>query len=398
MNIAVICAPQTFGCNTGMFSVDLAAWHILRKHFPSATVRFFTLYPHRCELGNAPFFYESRAAFYDWEGQCDRILYWGDFLHSFSYRSAVSNWLLKLEPDLDEQQAQEIIRHFLFRNKSDASALQKVILYGGTVLFNRWSDYLGVSYTDDLSYLWKGARAVWMREPFSASTVQYWRKDYSQSFQGTDCALLLDRTVLSSLAPDKSSIAYLSDKKRIGVFMGRSHLDATQVSGFLSELAQKYDGDCTWLDWGRPPFFFDKQKEYQESLPGLISQPLATEPLWALTDLMAYDLLVSDVYHVCVNAWNLGIPALCLVDDKSPLSVNSGEASGRDKRVVFYWSYNLSPFLVYASELVDAVLTQQRVSVLSEAIDDNVALNLAFDALQQHALACEGQLLSALMD
>lgn len=398
MNIAVICAPQTFGCNTGMFSVDLAAWYILHKHFPSATVRFFTLYPHRCELDNAPLVYESRAAFYGWEQQCDRILYWGDFLHSFSYRSAVSSWLMKLEPDFDGTEAQELIRHFLFRNGDDDSVLQKVILYGGTVLFNRWSDYSDEHYAGDLSRLWQGARAVWMREPFSASAVQYWKKNYHQSFQGTDCALLLDRTALSSLAPDKIPVARPSDKKRIGVFMGRSHLDIAQVSSFLSELAQKYEGNCSWLDWGRPPFFFEKQKEYHKFLPELAAQPPAGEALSALTDLLSYDLLVSDVYHVCVNAWNLGIPALCLIDNKNPLSVNSGEASGRDKRVVFYWSYNLSPFLIYASELADVAVTRQRVNVLSEALDNCPALTLAFNALQQHALASEGQLLSALTD
>jgi hypothetical protein len=49
-------------------------------------------------------------------------------------------------------------------------------------------------------------------------------------------------------------------------------------------------------------------------------------------------LVVTDTYHVAINAWRVGTPAICIVDrPRSSWSVNSGELDGRrDKREDLY--------------------------------------------------------------
>lgn len=400
MNIAVMCAPQTFGCNTGMLSVDLAAWYFIRTHLPTARTRFFTLYPPRCPSGGAiPFVYEDRAAFYAWEAECDVILYWGDFLHGLSYRNAVINRLLKLEPEIGSGGAVREVRRFLYRTGTSGSEppTGAVVLYGGTLLFNQWGDYADAVYTDDLRRLLAHARAVWMREPFSAAAVQYWRRDYRSSAQGTDCALLLGWPGLQASGVVAVLRSPVSPAKRLGVFVGRSHVDAAGVAALLSGLEAALSAQAVWLNWGGAPFFFERSAEFYRSHPNMAPSAGEGGPLQALAALSSFDMVVSDTYHVCVNAWGLGIPAVCLIDDTgTPLGVNQGGQAGRDKRVVFYWSYHLSPFLVYASSLTSKEATQRCVGQLVGALADVAALSLALDAIRQHRAAGGGQLLEAL--
>ena len=395
MNIAVIAAPQTFGVNTGMYSVDLAAWYFFRKYFPQANVRFFTLYSSPGDFGGTPFVYEKRSEFFAWENECDVVIYWGDFLHGWSYRQEMLHWLAKLEPDLSSVAVQQIVRHFLYRiQSSDSDCPKKILLYGGTLLFNRWLDCQDEEYSVDLRLLLAQAAGVWMREPFSTATVNYLTGSYGFS-QGTDCALFLDRDVFRATKPmlSLSKEREPGDNRRIGLFLGRSQFDTGKVSSLLQALGSGLGANTCWLNWGQPPFFLDRKQSFLEANPEMSQFPEENEPLAILHALAQFDVVVSDTYHVCVNAWNFGIPAICLLDDEnSALSVNTGSQEGRDKRVVFYWQYNLSSFLVYSSGLTHQDQQQAKLSSLLNALQDKATLSLALQSIRMHAGACEHQL------
>ncbi|GEM_PF-7062859 len=393
MNIAVICAPQTFGCNTGMYSVDLAAWYFFHRHFSHARVRFFTLYSSPGHFGNTPFAYEGRQAFAAWESKCDLILYWGDFLHGRAYRQAMVKWLIQREPDLSREQASHLMRHFLYRLDAYDNKTPAVMLYGGTLLFNDWCDYSDTDYRHDLTSLLKRAKAVWMREPFSSAAIQYLTGNY-QVMQGTDCALLLDRAALSLADEDRTGPESTPRSGRIGVFLGRSHVAAAKVACLLEALMVASGARPCWLNWGSQPFFLDRQHELLEFFPDMSSIPSVQEPVRALSALPVFDFIVSDTYHVCVNAWNFGIPAVCLLDDvNNSLAVNDGGLATRDKRLIFYGHYNLEPFVVRASEIRDAVACQHTVQKLMVQLSDKDSLQRVQDVLRSHASACEDRLI-----
>lgn len=73
-------------------------------------------------------------------------------------------------------------------------------------------------------------------------------------------------------------------------------------------------------------------------------------PLGELLDRVQHaSLVLTDTYHLAVNAWRLGTPAILLVDDpESPSDVNGGSAhSHRDKRRDLYSQWEALPLLVH---------------------------------------------------
>ena len=105
-------------------------------------------------------------------------------------------------------------------------------------------------------------------------------------------------------------------------------------------------------------------------------------------------MIVTDTYHICVNAWNLGIPAICIIDDLGEaVEVNSGQQAP-DKRIVFYWSYQLTDFLISASQL----LNNHLLNNLACSIRDKESLKLIFDFLGKSKQSYANKLKKSLDD
>ena len=392
MRISVLCASQTFGCNSGMYSVDLAAWSLLNRHFPKAEADFAVLYPPRCQIPNSPFAYSMVPLSEILES--DLILYWGDFLHGRIYRDAVRAQLVQQGFCTSEEEALLRVRRFLFLAEAPPEILAKTLIYGGTLLFNSAEDRLNRAYQQDLKRLVRGVRRVWMREPFSAFQVNQLQAGESPCALGTDCALLLRSETLDRFCPAPVPRTV----PKLGIFFGRSQPDLAQTKAFLLELQREIGGELNWLDWGRAPFFLDQRAAWTAQLPELGEpQEKPLSPLEALCRLRQLDLVITDTYHICVNAWRLGIPALCLIDNRNtPLSVNQGEGAARDKRVVFYWTYNLAPFLIYSTALEKESSRKERVAALCTLLHQAPLLKQIQGDLEQHAARAEQRLLQGM--
>lgn len=398
MKIFVVCAPQTFGYNTGMFSVDLAAWYFFQENFPQADVSFYTLYPHRNDFPMAPYDYKGAEAFFNGLDEADVIIYWGDFLHSHAYRTAMISQLIQQGIAANADHAKAMVSKFLYLSDVNDALLNKVIVYGGTTLFNQPDDYLDNSYAEDIQRLFGGAKFIGLRDLFSASTVSYYRNDYTSSYHATDCAQLLDVDFFKNISESRKT----SGNNTFGVFIGRSHLQPEKVNAFLGSIAGALDTQCTWLDWGRAPFFFPQNEHYKQ-----YNKPASTQmehkdvdPMDALSDLFRFDFIVSDTYHVCVNSWNLGIPAVCIIDDENPaLSVNASAANrGRDKRMVFYWQNQLTSFLLSSTDLTNSDSIDSIINELSLTISDSARMDTLTRFLRKHEVAAKARLISIVQD
>lgn len=401
MKICVICAPQTFGCNAGMFSVDLAAWDFLQRHFPAADVKYLTLYPHKCDFGRVPFEYATEGGDTQILGQFDLILFWGDFLHALPYRNEVASVLCRKGICSSRERALQRVREFLFLAGTNDHLLKRTVLYGGTLLFNPANAYDDETYTRDLRRLVNLAKGVWVRDPFSAFAVNQLQERGGQCVHGTDCAQLL-RGGFARFGRHRADRIRPTGQKRLGIFIGRSHFEASKIAGLVSGLQADLPLNPIWLDWGRPPFFLDRRSDLLEQLPHLdddAAPEAADTPLQSLMALQEVDVLISDTYHACVNAWNLGIPAICLIDDlDSALEVNSGSrAAGRDKRMVFYWTYNAAPFLIFSSELRNETSLNQRVVEISTLLGEQALIGQIMAQMSRHIQRAEDALVRILL-
>ena len=397
MNIVVVCAPQTFGCNTGMYSVDLAGWHFFKANLPNSNVEFISLYPHKCDFGEDSFPCVTASDYADKYRQADKIVFWGDFLHSHNYMQAMLKQLQ--QRGSCESEVTAMVRSFLYLSDFEDNVLHRVVVYGGTILFNPANTDQDKVYANDISRLYKLAHKVSVRDPFSAFMVNQIRGDFQYSSHGTDCAQLLSLRGLFGEKRNNTKWQY-GDKTsfRMGIFIGRSHLDAKDVSNFVLLLQESILFVISWLDWGTKPFFLERKSEFFGVLPSLKDDVVTgSYPIDLLRGLSEYGFVITDTYHVCVNAWSMGIPTICIIDNTSTsIAVNQGSKyAARDKRVSFLWTYNAAPFIVYSSDLECEDRMRVKVAEIKELMMDGTLLSAIIEQMKQHVEVCEKSLLSS---
>jgi hypothetical protein len=112
------------------------------------------------------------------------------------------------------------------------------------------------------------------------------------------------------------------------------------------------------------------------------------------------EVVISDTYHVCVNAWRLGVPAVCLGQAlvRQPDNINSGNAfAWRDKRQVFYGMHDAMEYYVYIEELADRSWRRKRLEQLVALLQKDSYRQAVSSRIRARAAAVEQSLVQALL-
>ncbi|MCH9648206.1 MAG: hypothetical protein K0U98_08205 [Deltaproteobacteria bacterium] len=399
--ITAITAPPPWP-NAGMASVDLALYDLCRRHQLEAEVRFVQLYSSEERLPELPepirqdFLRRQRLPFaytpfrdrLEELYASDVILYWGDFLHAFGYHSQVAAILvdLGLEPTL-EAAAETVRQHFLL-TEAPREALSRTLAFGGTLVFNRDRDYRHPDYGPALGRFVDASRRIWMRDVYSALRVRELgdshpgdsrpggsgQRNLSRPFPlGVDASLLLRQDCVAALPGALESAP--SQAPAAGVFFGRTRRDVAPLAAFARDLCAALDTPAEWLSWldpRTPPALLGPTLE---SFPALTApQDLAPPVGELLSRLSQYRFVVTDTYHVCLNAWRCGVPAICLGDalaTQQSFDCSLGWSHAwRDKRHVFYAMHDAMEYYVASEELADPELAQRRLQHTKELLQD----------------------------
>lgn len=362
--VSVICAPPN-GRNPGMTSVDLAFDRIARAAGVSS-VTYWRLWDISewaevrgdVDLLASPTYhdpdslitYQSIRGRLDEALSADRVVFWGDFMHMAVYQHHMADVLARRIGVCSRAEADDLVARTLLLRDADAHTLDRVFSYGSTLSMNTASDYAS-QYGRDLERFMDGARGVWMRDPYSSQIVRTMRGFERGAGQGLDAGFLLHDGVHRG-------------GKGLGVFIGRSDVRPEVVALFGRRLARSLHARAQWIPWGDAPAFWpvDSRRRFRASWPaleldreapsridllgtsmrslrGAPKEPSrrldAGELIYGLGDL---DFVLTDTYHLAINAWAQGTPAICLVDTGGAgWNVNSGEPNmRRDKRVDLY--------------------------------------------------------------
>lgn len=375
--VHVICAPPN-GVNPGMASVDLAFDSVARAAGLSDVTywRLWDVSEWSEYRGDLPLevqtsftdpdnhlVYQSMRDRIDEAFDADLIVYWGDFLHMAAYQGQMQDVLHRRIGASTPAEAQAIVAKAMMLKGVDAATRERVLTYGTTLSMNTTADYAG-GYGDDLASLMRDVRGAWMRDPYSAMVVRTLRGGRGDSHQGADAAFLLDHG-------DRDSSASTGG---LGVFIGRSKISPETAAGFGRQLARELDLVPHWIPWGDQPAFWPvgSRVRFRAAWPALehpsVSPPrgqLIRTSISALRgtekprvdhprgfdlirSLAEYQVIVTDTYHLAINAWAQGIPTICLVDqDNNGWNVNSGEPfNRRDKRIDVYSQLDALPLVV----------------------------------------------------
>ncbi len=213
-----------------------------------------------------------------------------------------------------------------------------------------------------------------MRDVFSALTVSHIKNNHDRSHLGMDCSVLLKDEDLDELKRNYTTETELS-KDKIGVFFHRNSKNLSQQFKFAKKLAKATGLEAQWLPWRLDKKVKSKKRWCFPTLEIIQSEKEPSEG--DLFDLIKnYKLVISDTYHVCVNAWRLGTPAICIGEytTENDWDVSCGPAHAwRDKRGTFFSMIEALNYYVHAHELTNSKLLNKRVNQLTETLakEDN---------------------------
>ncbi len=374
--IAVICAKPNN--NPGMQSVDLS-FHVLSKRL-DATVKFFCM-PHPESVGatlflpDFPITYLDGAPRFDEILESDVIVYWGDFLHASYYHRDLTRLLMRAGLVLESSDGLSLCRKWFLQGQSPDSVLSKVLSFGTSMVATSQADYLDEFYFRDLRRFACGVRRMWAREVLSALKVGHLRRDYATSHLGADCALLLRPGDLDFLPAGKWS-ADLQPGTRVGIFFGgRTNLQPEIVLPFVDELCRNLKTEPEWLPWlVKSPHVYAK---FLGHVP-LRNTSCLLGDLFA--SLSKYDFIVTDTYHLCVNAWNAGTPAICL----GSFDPYRKSTLGDKKKEILYSMYEASDFHINVELLADQAARQAAVAALTHLLDERTAATAIHGRIRAH--------------
>ena len=398
--IAVICASPP-GINPGMDSVDYAFWNLIKKNGINEFIQFWNLYPaNRRFLDKQkkvaiPYAIipQNKEFFESQQG----VLYWGDFLHMRQYHQAVSRRLVN-SGAYSIENAENRTRNIFLQADQKFEVLRRTITFGSTLVFNNLMDETYSPYSSALERFLKNCKASWFRDVYSAFKVSHLLSDFKFNHLGIDCATLIDPSQIQALQETNVS------NDEVGIFIGRTSNNVETMVSFSNEVAKALSCKLVWLKWGDSNAFPDlnniSKLDPIFSIDAYSEEPVEQVEI-ALSNLLKYRAIITDTYHICVNAWNLGIPTICLtsVDFTQIRNVNSGDFfARRDKREIFMSMYDALDFLVPIEDIKNIDWGKTRISHLVTLINSGDTIKSIQKRIRSHSKAIEEILMKELME
>jgi hypothetical protein len=311
------------------------------------------------------------------------------------YHEAVANRLLASGICPTIESAKKRVQNVFLQAEQDADVLKKSVSFGTTLLFNTVEDEEEPVYRTSLERFLKLCKAAWFRDVYSAFKACQIRGSFAHNSLGIDCACLIDPITVQGFRKKPA-------ENKVGIFIGRSAENIDRMLRFASDVAKALACEPAWLRWGDAGAFPSLASVFKfravRSLDAFSYESNGRVEN-ALSDLLTYRAIITDTYHVCVNAWNLGIPAICLAENKySPTrNVNFGNYfARRDKRHIFLSMYDALDFLVFTDELENKALRSARVSHLARIVSSGKVVNAIQKRIRVHAESAEELLMQAL--
>jgi hypothetical protein len=365
-SVAVICAGNS-GQNTGMFSVDLAAIMFLRSAgLDTSQITLFNV-PMRAPYSDmqANLEYSAKAHFGDIGinllqdplndlSKFERIIYWGDFLHSRRYFGI---GLI----------TEDLAYRCMLLEGAPREFLSRVICYGGCLLTNTAADERNTRYTKAVGRLFYEAKSVTCRDPISAALATRYSGYSKPNTLGLDGAFLLDSETLFNRTEE---IHPLKTGVQLGYSFGRS-ADVAAPLNFAKLVAESLNisavVDIAW------------NEESPDDDP-------VTKLGKKIQKIRSCSLIITDTYHCAINCLREGIPTICIGSAAS----HQVKAIDDKKKEILYMMLNIKDYYVFREAFSTRISLEEEVKRVGGAIQANG--NSFKSAIDSWRLALERQL------
>ena len=332
MKIAAICAYPA-GLNAGMLSVDFSLDHMLHKIDPKIQLTKFNI-ERQVNIGTVdrPLNYEHLVNTSQLE-QFDYILFWGDFLHWIDYANLDLVYRKKLK---DEKIAKEAVIEqwfelLLLEGKPD---LQKKVLVFGTSLYGLNATQLSNQrYAKAITSLYANAKHVQMREIYSVNYLSQLIPSVNARY-GCDCSLFLDINQMGIDEPIVDAEPY------IAYSLGRSGANSAILAllNVIAAISKKRLVNINWLDNSGVDGFRKK-----------------------LSLLKGADYVITDIYHMSINALREQKPTLCIGKGSDNVLTTLSDA----KKQLFFTQAFAANYYIFLEKILDCLASDRKIQHLA---------------------------------
>ncbi|HRQ59508.1 MAG TPA: polysaccharide pyruvyl transferase family protein [Azoarcus taiwanensis] len=411
--IAVITAPNMRFVNTGMTTVELAAKSFLARAFPDAEINFFSIVPPNphstkrwmmMDLGSPhtsaqgiedlfnhiPIFSNTANLL-----EHDLILYWGDFLQARHYiEDECVNRASEIH-GLSRDESMEFCYHALLQTNTNPAIGRKTIVFGSSLLYNKASDYITGRYSNAISDFLVRAKSAMFRDPVSAIRANHITKSFRTSYLGIDPAFLLNETDISTLPTSRWQEGLKADSS-IGLFFGTRTSAPKNLVPFCRDLADKLEAQLEWLPWF--PLHEKLREDTSSSLSNMfrkfngmrlrdIEALLPRGDAYTQGDLLSalpkYKLVITDTYHLCINAWRAGTPAICIGAEMN----NSSQVIKDFKKRILYEMFDAQEFYFDVSDLENAPVSTKTAGRIAALATNQELIAKVIERIKEQTLA-----------
>ena len=403
------CAPCGMGngANIGMQTVDFAIYNILKKVKSGNNIFLTTTWPAYSndpkilrlkDRDSFPTKFSYGLSQYEDLLPGDAVFYWGDFQWGLDYQVQstyrLKKNILKETSYNDSELRRTIEDRFLLKNFFEKKLeLIEIFSYGTTLFQNRLYDFLDTEYFDNLKWLIRRSSFIKFRDPYSADFCSSVKNDFQASFQGVDAALLSSKEELLSL-PLGDAEFINAFEGQIGYYFGRSSsaYPKYEVTRFVKEIQKKLNKKLVRIPWAyfSSGLFADSMDRYFQLFR--IVRSSYKDSTFVSGDILKgmskCALIITDTYHVAINAINLGVPVLMIPEFRTAMNrdANMGYIeSWRDKRVLLYLSNSLSDLLVLPDLLKNRSYRNNKIKILEKLLEDNHSIEILYGPILRRA-------------
>ena len=394
--LLIHCAPSGVGTgsNFGMQTVDFAAHNLLQRLGLGDRGKLLHPWkpldvaaggdPDLLELDKWPCEFEISDESTAQSG--DLVLSWGDFQLGYDYQIQSAKRYQQIKGYAGETVSSKdaidwCYKTFLMENRLENTGID-VGSFGTTLFQNGMADWCDERYRPAIDRYLSQAKILGFRDPYSAWSSARFRDASSGAFWGSDAAFLNSPEELSTV--EASGYSDQISSNTIGLYIGRSTRNTSVwgLSRLVKKMSKRLGCGQIWIPWNRfsgGRLFKRIPRSLNWFLPSLTRIP-AEEKIMAgdiLQTMAKCRLIVTDTYHVAVNAICLGIPVLCIYE-ASPASerdANMGyRKSWRDKRALLFTSTNQSDLLMCSDDLKSVKHTNAKIEHVASLVDNTQVL------------------------
>ena len=329
--ISIVLASSEAFRNTGMFSVDLAAYYFFTTNFSNCEIKFYVF--HLSPESDYP--YEALVPYSTYNKidpenvndlhSSDLIVYWSDFFHTRHFlEQYMENYVFSKSSDYEADL--DLFYKAFFLEGADESVFNKTIAFGNSMMFLDPAERSNYDrYAFNLWDLYQQIRMSAPRDTVSHKNVmELLRKSV---VQGCDPAFLLP------------TFQQAPKTNKLGLFIGRrTNIKLMDIFNVV-RFANKNDLEIEWIDWMRnTESFFLRAIRHPSQAKNLLLH--CTLKLFFgkkkvhcyendLTTLSRFTMVVTDTYHLAINSVKDGVSTFCISDTSNE---RGGQLDLHDKK------------------------------------------------------------------